>query len=209
MANIVQNANRKVILRLRRFKVVKNPHNMFGHNILAAYAAATANDKRLPVRAVERAFHIQIQWFRQCAQFLSAIQHSNFFDALWNVLEEMLQRKRAIEMHIQQAHFFAFGVQMIHHFFYGLAHRAHGNDQTLRIRRSVVIEQVVLPPGKLADFRHVFFNNLRQLLPITIGYFPLLKMNIRILHGAAQDRMIRVERPAPEGVDRLHVQELA
>ena len=66
---------------------------------------------------------------------------------------------------------------------------------------------MVFPAGQAADFRHIALHDVRKRLPVTVGDFALLKMDVRILHRAAQHGMVGVEGAAAERVDGLPVQQ--
>ena len=110
-------------------------------------------------------------------------------------------------MHRQHADLFSLGVQVVDDFLDRFTHRTHGNDQAFGVRRAMIIEQGIFAAGQFGDFGHIALDDFRQFFPVTIGYFALLEVDVRVLHAAAQRRMIRVERPAAEFVHRTIVQE--
>ncbi len=48
-------------------------------------------------------------------------------------------------MYLQEAHLLALGVQIIDDLLGAAAHRAHSNNNTLGIRRAVIIKEVIFP----------------------------------------------------------------
>ena len=106
-------------------------------------------------------------------------------------------------MDCQQTDFFAFGIQIIHSLFDDIADRTHGNNDPVGVFGAIVVEQMVFAAGQLADLAHIVFDNTGNRLIVRVGYFPLLEVNIRVLRGAANHRMIGIQRPATECVERI------
>ena len=110
-------------------------------------------------------------------------------------------------MNGEKTDFFALTIEVIDDFFNRFTHGAHGNDQPLSIRSTVIIEEMIFTAGNFRNFGHVSFDNVGQFLPVAIGHFALLEIDIRVLHRAFEHRMVRVEAAAAERVDGIAVKQ--
>jgi hypothetical protein len=97
-----------------------------------------------------------------------------------------LARKGAVQADLDQADGLAAGVEVVDHLLDGFAGRAHGDDDAIGVGIAHVVEQVVLAAGERGDFFHVVGNDVRHLLVVDVGRFPALKVDVRVLGGAAQ-----------------------
>ena len=206
--HIVNNAHGEVILGGIRLHILKHLIDVVGPDILAAYADTAAHHHRLVLPAIERGLDVHIQRLALSVDLFYTIQRGDDLHGLGNVLKEVLQREGTIQMHRQQTHLLAQGIQGIYHFFDGLAHGADGHDHALGIRRTIVVEQVIVTAGELVDLAHVVLHHVRQLIPVAVDDLALLEMDVRILHGAANTGMIRVHGAAAEGIDGVLVHQL-
>ena len=86
-----------------------------------------------------------------------------FFTVLGMAAIRCLREKGAEQVYLQEAHLLALGVQMVGDLLCAAAHGAHGHDDALGVGRAVVVEQVVLTAGQLADLSHVVLHDVGQL----------------------------------------------
>ena len=100
------------------------------------------------------------------------------------------------------------GDQSVHGLLDGLTDGPHGNDDIFRIRRAYIVEGLVAAAGDLLDFFHIVVNDFRNLVVEFIGGLTHLEEDIRILRGSADDRMFRIQRPVPEFLYGIHIDEL-
>ena len=106
-------------------------------------------------------------------------------------------------MNRQQTDLFAFCVQIIDRLFNDITDRAHGDNDPVSVFGAVIIEQVIFATSQFADLAHIVFDNPGNRFVIRVGYLALLEVNIRVLRSAAYHRMIRVQRPAAEGIEGI------
>ena len=71
----------------------------------------------------------------------------------------------------------------------------------------MVIKQVIFPPGQRGDFRHIAFHQIGQREVEAVTGLPLLEVDIRVLRGAADHRVIRVQRLTTKALQRRAVQQ--
>ena len=67
----------------------------------------------------------------------------------------------------------------------------------------------MLAARDLGNVSHGLFHELRQCLIIAVGSFTGLEVDIRVRSRTTDDRMIRVQRTAAEGLDGIPVEQLA
>ena len=134
---------------------------------------------------------IEIQWLAGATRFLRAVQHANSFDCRWQRSDEAGAVEGAEQPHLKHADLFTAGVQPIQRFFHRLATRAHENDDTLRVRRAMILEEPVLPPCQSSKRVHCVLNDVRAGRVERVDGFACLKIDIWILRRAAQDRLLR------------------
>ena len=203
--DIIDDADGEAVLGLRQFQVVEHRHDVGRNDVFGAEAVATTDDDRLPFLAVERALNVEIQRLADRSRLFGPVKHGDLFDRLGDIAEEMLQRERTIQVDRQQTDLFAFGVQVVDGFLDHVADRTHRDDDAVGVFGAVIVEQVILAAGHFADFCHIFLDDAGDGLIVEIGDFALLEVNVRILGGAANHRMVGVQRPATEGVQRILV----
>ena len=110
-------------------------------------------------------------------------------------------------MHAYNAGFFTLLVEILRRLDCRLATRADCNNDPIRIGRAVIIEKMMFASGELCDVRHCLLDNIRQLIVILIDGLADLEIHVGIGCGAANDGMIRIERAAAEGIDRIVIDE--
>ena len=173
-------------------------HNIFRNHVLGAQAVASAAYFDGAAGGGDGGNHVQIERFADGAGFAGAVENGNLLYGLRNLGEEMLHREGAVQMDVKNAYLFAVGVQCISHVLADIGDRADGDDDAVRIRCAVVVEEVVASAGDFADFVHVVLDNVRQRIVEGVGCFAVLEVDIRVFSRAADDRMIRVESPGTE-----------
>ncbi len=95
---------------------------------------------------------------------------------------------------------------MLNRFLHRFGPGTHQNDDALGIRRTDVIEQLVLASGQLGELVHVLLDDLRESIEPRILRFTRLEKNVRILRSAAQHRMFRRQGAATVSTDQFRRQ---
>ncbi len=142
--------------------------------------------------------NILIQWLTNGSGLFGPIQHSNLFHCGRHYLQQMFCREGPIQVYADNTDFFSPAHQIIHSLINGITYGTHGNDDIFRIGSTVIIKQMIFPPGDFGDFLHVMFHDLRNSLKILIGSFPALEIDVRVLRTAPYHRVIGIQRPVPE-----------
>ena len=205
---IISDADGEVVFRFCTCQIIEYSYDIAGQQIFGAQAVTAADNHRLAVACIEGSTHIKIQRFAESARLFGAVQYSDAFYALRNCAHEMLDAKRTIQVNYEYANLFALCVELFNNSAYGFGSRAHDDDDIFRILSAVVVEQVIFTAGQLADFAHVILYDFRQ--SIVIGVYSLtgLEVNIRVLCGTADNRIIRIQTAFTECVYRILIQQL-
>ena len=111
-------------------------------------------------------------------------------------------------MYLQEAHLLALGVQVIDDLLGAAAHRAHSHDNALGVRCAVVVEEVVLTAGQLADLGHIVFYDIGQLGVGRVVGLAELEVDVRVIHQRTHPGVLRVQGVGAEGGQRVVVHQL-
>ncbi len=85
------------------------------------------------------------------------------------------------------------------------AGRAHQDNDEFGIRRAMILVKLITPPGQFTELRHRLLHDLGALVVKRIHRFARLKIDVRILRRAPQDRTIRRQPAQPMLGDALLV----
>ena len=161
VGHIIDDAHRKVVLWRIKFQVVKDSENVAGIKFLAAHAIASAYNDRTAVTLIEGIAHIKIERFPVGARFLRAVQNGNLFHRFRKGGEEVFHGERPIKVDIEDTDFFALTSKDLHYFLSRLGTASHEDDDPFGIRRTGVIEELIVAAREFADFLHVAINHFR------------------------------------------------
>ena len=85
----------------------------------------------------------------------------------------------------------------------GLGDRAHGYDDLLCVRSSVVLERAVCASGKLAELAHIAGHHVRNGLVVLVPGLHSLEVNVSVLGCTPGDRSLRRKRAGSESLERF------
>ena len=119
----------------------------------------------------------------------------------------MLRGEGAEQVDLDKPGFFPVGVEIVHHQLGRAGDAAHGDDHVRGVRRAVVVEQLVAPPGDVADAVEIALHHGGQALIKTVVGFADLEIDVGVLHRVAQHGVFWVQRPGAEGLQGLPVQQ--
>ena len=120
----------------------------------------------------------------------------------------MLAGEGTEQVYLQEAHLLALGVQVVDHLLGAAAHRAHSHDNALGVRCAVVVEEVVLAAGQLADLGHIVFYDIGQLGVGRVVGLAELEVDVRVIHQRAHPGVLGVQGVGAEGGQRVVVHQL-
>ena len=92
-------------------------------------------------------------------------------------------------MNSYEAHFLAFGRQVVDNFADGFRHGAHGDDDALGIGSTVVVEQTIFATRDFADLLHVVLYDGRYFLIERIASLAVLEEVVGVLGHTAHNRI--------------------
>ena len=192
----------------RRLQVFKGRGDLGGGGVLAGQAVAPADDGEV-VPAPQRGAHVLVQRLAGAAGFLGAVQHRHGLHGFGQGGHEAVHVEGPEQVHLHEAHLLALRVQGVHGLLDAAGHGAHGHHHALGVGRAVVVEAVIGPAGDFADLRHVVLDDVGQGVVIGVGGLAHLEEDVRVLHGGADHRVLRVQGVVAEGVHGVHVQQRA
>ena len=166
-------------------------------------------DNPLSIGLGEGGNHIHIKRLAQGAMLLGAVEDGDGFDGVRQRGGEMGEGERPVQAYLNEPDLFAAFVHFVDGFVDGFAGRAQGDDHALRIRRSAIIEQVVLAPGQFGEAVHLRLHGIGASRVERIARFLGLEKRVRVLRRAAQDRIVRGQRPLPMAGDQFRAQHFA
>ena len=96
-------------------------------------------------------------------------------------------------MYLQEAHLLALGVQVVDDLLCAAGHGAHGHNDALGVGCTVVVEQMVLAAGQLADLGHVVLHHVGQVGVVGIVGLAQLEVDIGVIHQRAHAGILRIQ----------------
>ena len=111
-------------------------------------------------------------------------------------------------MNFNKTNFFAFFSKIVDNFFSNITDRTHGNDNTVSIRSTVVIEKTIVCTKFFVDFVDVFFYNGRKSIISRVTGFTVLEENVTIFMGTAHCRMFRIQSMSTEFLYSIHIEHI-
>ena len=206
MGHIVVDVDGKAPHRLVTLPIAERRQDSARRSVLGAQAIPAAHNLRFREGgARQRRHHIQVQRLSNGRGLLAAVHDHDIFRRGRQGRHKAVRCKGAVEAHLHQANLFPLGVHIVHHFFRRVADRPHGNHHGLRVRGAIVIKQLVVSPQALVDLPHILFHHSGESIIILVAGLIDLEEDIRILGRTPQYRVLRVQCPCPEGMQRIHV----
>ena len=109
---------------------------------------------------VKRGYTVQVQRFACAAGFFRPVENRNPLGRHRQRFDKSADIKGAIQAHFQHADALALRVQGIDRFLNRFAARPHHDDHALGIRRAIIFEEAILPPGQLGEFVHRLLHDV-------------------------------------------------
>ncbi|MNF65088.1 hypothetical protein D3C84_468390 [compost metagenome] len=173
---------------------------LFGRETVAAATEPRQPLDKTALQTIDqRALHIQQQRLAAGARLLGAIQHRHAAHAGGQRIEQRLHREGAIETNDQHPGLAILPVEPIHRSAGGGRPRAHQHDHIGGIGCAMVLHQLVVTAGQLAEAVHALLYPRRHRLVEGVDALAGLEIGVGVLGSAAHHRMIRVQRPRAVG----------
>ncbi len=186
-------------------EVLEHCENHGRRELLRRESVPAADDP--DVHPVQSDNHIQIERLADGARLFGPVEHGNPFDRGRQSLPEGLDVERTIQADLDQSQFHsALFIQVFDRLIDGFAAGAHCDDHIGGVRRSDIVEQMVLTAGLRSDFIHVLLNDRRRCIVELVDRFAALEVDVRVLSADVGDRSIRAESAGAElfNVFRFH-----
>ena len=208
MGHIVHDADGEVVLRLIQQQVVEHGLQLGGGGVLAAQTVATGIDGGAVALVDVGGADVLVQRFADGADLLHAVEDGYLLHRLGHGGHQVLAGEGTEQVYLQEAHLLALGVQVVDHLLGAAAHGAHSHDDALGVGRAVVVEQMVLAAGQLADLGHVALHNVGQLGIGRVVGLAQLEVDVGVIHQGAHAGILRVQGVGAEGGQRVVVHQL-
>ncbi len=197
--DVVSDADGEVVFRVGCGEVVEDRLDHRGRELLRREPVAAAENPRHRRaaggdRLGEACHDILIERLTGGTRLLRAIEYGDRCRRRWDGVDELADRERAKQAHLEHAELFATAVEVLDRFTRRLGPRAHQHDHAIRIRRAEVIEEPVTTAGECREPVHRRLQGRRKGSVEPVHGLARLKVHVGILRDAANGRMIRVER---------------
>ena len=110
----------------------------------------------------------------------------------------MADREWTVQVDIYNPHLFAGGIDGVSHIFTDIGNGTDGDNDTVRVRRAVVVEEVICPPRNGADLIHIALHDIGKRVIKRVGRLAVLEVDIGIFRCAADDGPVRIQRTGAE-----------
>ena len=210
VGHVIVDADGEVVLRGVFFQVVINGNELARGGVLGGQAVAAADDRDVvSAGLIEGGNNIEVYRLADRTGLLAAVQNGNLLDGSRDGSGEVLDRERAVQVNLHHADLAALRVQIVNSLLDRFGSRAHDNDNFFCVRRTVVVEQLVVAAGQLVNFVHVVLNGVGHDSGLDVCALLALEVNVGVYVVAAVGRVLRVERLTAELLERLLVDQAA
>ena len=206
MGHVIGDVDGKAADRVFTLAVAEGSQDTAGSGILRAQAISAAHDL-CPGKGTsgQRCHNVQVERFADGGRLLTAVHDYHVLGGGGQSRHKAFRGKRTIETDFHQTDFLTLSVHVVYHFLSGVAHRTHGDHDRLSVRRTVVIEELIVGPQLLVDLPHVLLHHVRKRIIILVPGLVDLEEDVGILGRTAQDRMLRVQSTGAERGQGVHV----
>ena len=195
--HVVVHAERVAVERCLRVHVVERGLHVAGRELLAAEAVAGGEHRGAlelrrarAARAVHRAEHVEVERLALAAALLRAVEDGDRAHGRRQRGDERGGVERTVQPHRDDAHLLARLQERVHGLAHGLGSGAHHHDHALGVRRAVVVEEVVGAAGELGEAVHRALHDAGEHVVEAVRRLASLEVDVRVLHGAADDRVL-------------------
>jgi len=215
VGDVVHDANGKAVLGGALLELVEDGLDHGGGEFLGGEAVAAANDLGQGGEVArgdalgEGGEDVLEQRLAIGARLFGPVKYGNGLGRLGQRFKEILGREGPVEPHDDRADLFALLLQFLDRFEGGLRGRSHQHDHALGIGRADVVERTILAAGELAEFLHRGGHDVGAGLVELVDGFAALEIDVRVLGGAADEGLFRIQRAGAVVGDELVADHLA
>ena len=156
-------------------------------------------------RSFQSRYHIQVQRLAKSTRLFRPVKNRDLFYSLRNGCNQSLCTERSVKTYFHNADLFACCHQVVNGFFNRITYRTHGDDHSVSVSGSVIVEQLIIRTDLRIYLVHVFLNNRRHSVIILVACLTCLEEDIRILSRSSLYRMVRIQSVFSERVDGIHI----
>ena len=199
VADVVVDPQGEIRPRLRRLQFVERGLGHRRREFLRRQAVTPADDVRhrralaAGDGAGEAGHDVLEQRFARAARLFGAVQNRDPADLLGQRGQQMRDRERPEQAHLQHAHLLAGSPQSGRRRARRFGSRAHEDQNPVGVRGAFILEQSILPAGPRGEALHGAFDDLGHALMVRIDRLARLEERVRVLRRAADERMLRVQ----------------
>ena len=205
--HVVVNADHVLAARRLRVQVVVHGLRHRRRELLRREPVLRAGHQHRPVGVGQRHVDVEVERHADGALLARPVQHRDLANGRRQRVEEVLDGPRPVEVDAERADVLAALVHVAHHLLHRLRRRPHADGDALRRRRAVVLEQLVGAARQPLHVAQRLLHDRRRRLVVLVGGDRVLEEDVRPLAGAADARVVRVEREPVQVVAHLVVRE--
>ncbi len=97
-----------------------------------------------------------------------------------------------VEPDLEEARLAALGVEIPDHLLEAAGDAAHGDDDLLRLRVAVVVEELIVPPRQGGHPGHIVLHDAGHRVVVGVHRLPELEGRVRVDDGGAHQGMLAV-----------------
>ena len=209
VSHVVHDADGEIALGLRPLQILVHRQDLARGGVLRGEAVPAPHDGHGDAPLLVDRAHVLVQGLAHGAGLLGPVQHRDLPAGLGDGGEQMLRGEGPVQVDVDEAHLLPPGGEVVHSLPGGLGGRAHEDHHPLRVRRAVVVEEMVGAAGQLPDLRHVVLHRLRDGGELLVAGLPALEEDVRVHRGAPGGGVLRVQGMGPEGLQGVHVHQRA
>ncbi len=206
---VVYDTNGKAVLGLISLEVLEYSKDLIGLNILGTETIAAANNHRLVVHIIVKGLHIKVEGLAESTGFLGSVKYGDLLHRLGHYIKEVLSGEGSVKVNLNNTNLFSLRSQVVNNLFTGLGGGTHGNDNTVRIGITIVIEGLVFTTGQSGDLLHVIGNDVRNGIIVRIAGLSCLEENIGVLSRTTGNRVLRIQCTISELINSFPIQKLS
>ena len=205
MGHIVHDADGEIALGLFLLQVLIHRQDLARCGVLGGEAVPAPHDGHGNAPLLVGRTHVLVQGLPHGAGLLGPVQHRQAFAGGGDGGQEVPGGEGPVQVDVDEAHLLPTGGEIIHGLFSGLCGGAHENHHPLRVRRAIVVKEVVGATGHLPDLRHVMLHRRGDGCELLVAGLPALEEDVRVHRGTPGGGVLRVQGVGPERLQRLHV----
>ena len=193
MRDIVVDTHRELVHRLGSGEVLVDGENLSRSGVLGGETETTADDHRGFLVVLESFHHVEVQRIAVGTGFFRSVENADTFHALRHHSHEVFHAERTIEVHADETEFLTGFVLLVDDGFDDIGDGAHGDDDIGGIFCAVEGERSIFTTRDLAQFLHVFGDDVGKSIVILVLQLSGLEVDIGVLGGTAGHGVFRIQ----------------